>query len=48
VKEKGKQETLIEVFDQRINKYIDDREEEIRTPFEKFINEFRLLTEQWK
>ena len=39
---------LIILLDNRINKYLDEREEEIRTPFEKMINSFRLSTEQQK
>jgi len=34
---------LIDSFDKRVNKYMDERDEEIRTPFEKMISDSRLL-----
>jgi len=45
MRENRNMESFIESLDKRINKYLDEREEEIRTPIEKMINDFRLLTE---
>jgi len=33
--------SFIELFDKRINKYLDNREEDIRTPFEKMLSDYR-------
>ena len=39
---------FIEMFNGRIDKTMDEREEEIRTPIEKIINQSRVLMEEWK
>lgn len=41
-------ESLIESFDNRLNKYLDEREEQIRTSVEMMISDYRLLIMKWK
>ena len=39
---------FIKVFNGRIDKKMDEMEEELRTPVEQIINEQRILMEEWK
>ena len=39
---------FIDVLNGRIDRAMDQREEEIRIPIEKIINQSRLLMEEWK
>jgi len=36
------------VFDKRFNKYLDEREEDLREPIERMINELRMSAMKWK
>ena len=39
---------FIKVFNRRIDKRMDEREEDLRTLIEQIINESRLMMEEWK
>ena len=41
-------EQFILSFNGRLDKRMDERDEEIRTPVEKMINQSRVLMEEWK
>jgi len=41
-------ESFIKVFDNRLNKYLDEKEEDLRDPIERMINHWRMLIMKWK
>ena len=44
----NKVETFINEFDNRFNKYLDEKEEDLRDPIERMINELRMSAMKWK
>ena len=42
IKHQQNQEQFNELLDARFNKFMDNREESIRLPFEKMINDYRI------
>lgn len=48
MKEKKDVESFIKVFDNKFNKWLDQKEEDLREPIEKMINDFRMLGNKWK
>jgi len=41
-------ETFINEFNKRFNKYLDEKEEDLRDPIERMINEWRMTAMKWK
>jgi len=41
-------EQYVKMVDSRMEKYLEEREEEIRTSMEMMINDLRLMTYRWK
>ena len=40
--------TFIDEFDKRFNKYLDEKEEDLRDPIERIISELRMSAMKWK
>ena len=40
--------TFIDEFDKRFNKYLDEKEEDLRDPIERMISELRMSAIKWK
>jgi len=48
IKDNQNIDSFIEVLDGKFNKFIDEREEQIRTPFEVMIADYRQSLETYK
>ena len=48
VQQQGDIQLFIQLFDQKFNKYLDEKEEDLRNPVEMLINDFRVSAIKWK